>query len=418
MITPIAERPAAWLWQNSITPTSTRNNLPYNCNESFTARPSIGQRTSIPNQSVMPPGPVESPTVRYKAAARTPLSSEERANGLYTGSEPYSALDSSELGRRKSADPGSLGAPYNRPGTLGGRHLDINASPFAGQFGDSAYALAKALQTGSDHRRSSYAQPIHAPVSAAAEPARGPISNYSNDVSHVGLSDALGGLKIEDSSEHSNRFSRNGDYQFVPSQSTPAWQPDMNGNTTNPEFRLYQDSSNGDTPWKSPYPGLRNRTTPEVRMESSYLERKQGSMERNSPASNSHRTSFDSSRHLSGALNSRSNGSWNPSPLRNSQDIERPLQGLGYSHQPPGYQYPYEYMPQFAPSLDPYAPQIPHYRQPGPASGYGLPINYHTNFPLQPSRSKESSQNARSPILDNYRNTHKTRKWELNVSST
>ncbi|KAI1367057.1 ARM repeat-containing protein [Xylaria arbuscula] len=417
LITPISERPAAWPpgpWQNGTTSSSTRNNLPYNYNDvnnvpnSFAARQPIGQRPSISSQNPIPPGPVESPTIRFKSAVRTPLPSEERAHDLYAGSGPYPTLDSTGLGRRKSADPSSRNMPYNRAGTLGGRQHE-----FPGQFGDSnTHSLSNVLPTNSEHRRPSYPRPSLTSTSLAAEPPRSQVSNFTNEVPPIELNDAMGNLGMADPTEPPSRFSRNGDYQFLSNHTTPAWQHDMNGSATNPELRLYQNGLNEDTTWKSPYPGLRNRATPEVRMDSPYSDRKQSSVERNSPASQSHRPNVNSPRHLSGNPVSRTNGSWNPQVFRSAQDIDR-LHGLAY--QQPNYHPYFDYVPQFSTPVDPYAQQIPSYRQAGPANGYGLPINYPATFALQPSRNKDPAQNARSPVLEDYRTTHKTmsKRWEL-----
>ncbi|KAI0527894.1 ARM repeat-containing protein [Xylaria bambusicola] len=429
LIQPISEKTTwgskPWQVTNNMTPTSTRNNLSNTFNDGnnnhdlYPARHSISQGTSIPSRSFMPPGPVESPpSSRFKASGNT-LPSEERPSEMFFG--PTAHFSDASLGRRKSADPGSLGVGYNRTGTLSGRQHEANPLTLGSQFGDpTSYSLSKALQSNSEHRRPSFPQTTLAPPSLSSETSRSQTLNFSNDPVHAELNDAFSrGLKIEDASESLNNFQRNGDYQFPSNHNAQTWQHDTTNGSTNSDLRPYQDGWNGDAAaaWRH-YPGLRHRTTPEVWADPTYLERKPGSVERASPAGSSHRPNINSSRNLSGTPSSRNN-SWNQSVPRNPnlpQDIERQLQGSQYPHQPSGYQQYFmdPYLAPYTSPFDHFAQQASTYRQPAAAGGYGLPMNYHPNFGLQTSRNKDPAQNARSQRLEEFRASLKTSKrWEL-----
>ncbi|KAI1429363.1 ARM repeat-containing protein [Xylaria sp. FL1777] len=413
-LNPLSE-PAGWasrgIWKhtntspNNVSPVHTKNNFSYTLSDAshglYNVRHSISQGASVIPNRTMPPGPVESPTSssRYIPVVGTLAGDERGSSGIYyTQGGSQLGLDAAAIHRRKSADPGFLGAVHSRSGTFSGRQPETSTSTLAGQLREPAsYSFSKGVHTNSEQRRPSSS---NVPVTMSSETTRGQVLNLSNDNAHAEFNEAFGrGLTLEDTTESLNGYTSNGynstSHQFQPNPSSQSWQHEINNNSRNFSHGAQQETWN-DAP------------------HASYPNAKRGSVERSSPAGSSYRTHLNSPRNLSGTPNQRTSNSWNQPVPRNpivSQDLDRQQQGAQYPQQSSGFYQPY--FPQYPTSYEHYTQHVPNYRPQVPANGYGVPLNY-IGLPLQTNRDKAPVQSARSPLLDEFRaQTKANRRYEL-----
>ncbi|KAI1117078.1 ARM repeat-containing protein [Nemania sp. NC0429] len=392
---------------NDVSPPRTKNMLSYNFNESNTnsnlygLRQSFSQGTAVHNVNAST-GPVDAAnsSLRY-AAAIGGLGGEERlSSGMY-GAPSTSQLspEASGANRRNSADPTFLGVGNTRSGAFSGRRQETNASTITNQLGEPRqYPFSKGV-----HTKPQGPSVSNISVSLAPEQHRPQALAFSDDATQSSLSDSLTRtLTLEDTTDSLNGYVNNAytnpaGQPFQPNPSSQPWQHRIANGTGHFGYGIQQDT------WTDPPPP-------------SYPKTKRGSLERGSPASGLYRPHMSSPRNLSGIPNPRTD--YLPRPLpRNStapQDLDRQHQGPQYPMQPPGFYPPYynSHVPQFSPSYDEYT-QVPNFRNHIPAAGYGGHMNY-LGAHLRTNRDKDSSQGARSQLLEEFRGLNKSnRRYEL-----
>ncbi|KAI1154666.1 ARM repeat-containing protein [Nemania diffusa] len=393
---------AATTSPNNVSP-DTKNNLSYkfssnNNNTSYYLNKTTTQSNGLGN-IMRPPGSGGSPTsLRYQTTFGGPAIDERAALGLY-GAPGTSQLgpDTSGSNRRNSADPYFAGVGHNRTGTSSSRQPETNGLAITNQYGEPRqYSFAQGGQARSQHQRPSISTVSR---SLAPESARGQVVTYSSESVQTHLSESLGrGLKLGDTAESLNGYVDNGysDQASQPFQLNPSsqpWQQEMNNSSRHYSYGIQQDA------WTEP--------------PSSYSGAKRGSMERSSPAASSYRPPLSSPRNLTGTPNPRIEQMPRPGP-RNphvSQDGDRQQPPFPYAIPPPGFfQNPFN--SHLQPYYDPY-PQVPNYRPQVPPASYGGQVNY-ANGNLRATRDKDSSQGARSLLLEEFRSLNKSnRRYEL-----
>lgn len=391
---------------NDVSPPRTRNSHSFNFNESNTnsnlygVRHSISQGTAVHNINAST-GSVESANsnLRYNAAVGGLGGEERMSSGMYgaPGSSQLSP-DASGANRRNSADPSFLGVGNTRPGAFSGRQPEANTSTITGQLRDSrGYPFSKGV-----HSKPQRPSVSNISVSLAPETTRAQALAFSNETTQTNLSESLGrALTLEDTNESLNGYASNGyipaGQPFQPNPSSQPWQNQTSNGARNFAYGIQQDT------WTDPPPA-------------SYTGAKRGSLERNFPAGSSYRPHMSSPRNLSATPNPRNVHVPQPLP-RNStspQDLNRQQQGPQYPIQPHGFYPPYfnSHVSQFPTPYDDYA-QVPNFRSQIPATGYGGQVNY-IGVALRTSRDKDSSQGARSQLLEEFRSLNKAnRRYEL-----
>ncbi|KAJ8110618.1 hypothetical protein ONZ43_g5829 [Nemania bipapillata] len=343
-----------------------------------------------------PPGSGGSPTsLRYNAAVGGPAAEERAGSGLHVPSSTSQLVpDAHGSNRRNSADPYFAGVDHNRTGTSS-RQPESNALGMTSQFRQARqYSFAQGGQAQLQHQRPSISGPA---VSLAPETARGQTLAFSTENIQTNLSESIGrALKLDDTAESLNGYMGNGysnstGHPFQPNPSLQAWRDEINNGAGHLGYGTQQDA------WMEPppsYPGV-----------------KRGSIERGSPATNSYRPSLSSPRDLTGTPNPRFDQLPRSGP-RNahmSQDPER-QQTLFQYPTPPGFFPPFnQYLPNYVEAY----PHIPNYRSPAPVANYAGQVNY-ANGGIRANREKDSSQGARSGLLEEFRSLNKSnRRYEL-----
>ncbi|KAI0105515.1 ARM repeat-containing protein [Nemania sp. FL0031] len=380
---------------NDPSPPHTKNSFSYHFSENSNLR-TTGQTSGLGN-IMRPPGSGGSPTsLRYNAAVGAPSNEERGGSGMY-GAPGTSQLGSDAPGsnRRNSTDPNFSGVGRDRIGGFPSRRPETNGTTMTSQYGESRqYSFSQGSHTQPQHQRPSVS---NVSVSMAPETTRGQPLPYSSDSVQTSLSESLNrNLKLEDTAESLNGYVSNG-YGNSPSQpfqlnpGSQSWQQDMNHGTRGFGYPTQQDG--WIEPPAAPYSGA-----------------KRGSIERSSPATNSYRTHLNSPRNLSGTPNSRMDLLPRPTP-RNpnmSPDVDRQQPGFQYPLQTSGFFPP----PHFAshPQYYEHYTQVPNYRG-QIQNGYGGQVNY---VGVRTNRDKDSSQGARSLLLEEFRSLNKSnRRYEL-----
>ncbi|KAI2642585.1 ARM repeat-containing protein [Xylaria nigripes] len=406
--------PASWgsrIWTptlpnaNNVSPTRPGGDLLYQSNENghntptYPLRQSISQgKPGLQNRTV-PPGPVESSgfPCHYNRTAIGGMVGEDRGSStmFIAPGASHLTVDAAGSHRRNSADPSSLCVSQNRPGTYNGRQSETIAPSLASPFGETMpYPFSNGAHARPHTQRPSIAA---ASPSSPAEATRSNGLKYAK--ANIDISELSRRLTIQDTTEGLSGYVSNGHMSLAqPSLSNPnsqTWQDEITNGT-----RSFSHGTPQDTWSENP--------------QQYYPSAPRASIERNSPASGSYRQHISSPRNLSGIPSSRADP-WSRTLPRNPSmlhDLDRQQQNSQYPQQPTG-----NFAPYFTPSVSQFPTydqfQLQNYRPQIPETSYTMQLNF-AESPARAARNRDPVQGARSKLLEEFRNRHKTgRQFEL-----
>ncbi|KAI1821798.1 ARM repeat-containing protein [Xylaria intraflava] len=394
---------------NSVSPTRNGSNILYHLHENgnsvtpFPVRQSLSQgRPSLQNRTV-PPGPVDNAgfATQYRTAVGGMVGEERGSSRLYltSGASSHLSSDNSRIHRRNSADPSYLGVGQSRPGAFAGRQSETIASSLASPYGETApYPFFNG-----GHPRPQNQRPSISGVSPTLPPetTRGQGLQYPH--TPIDISESLGRrLTLDDTAESSNGYVSNRHTNlaksFQSNSNSQTWQEEISNGVRSFSHGTQQDA------WAEA-------------SQTYYSSARRASVERSSPVGSLYRQQI-SPRNMSGTPNSRIDP-WNRSVPRNpttmSHDLDRQQQGTQYPQQPAAHFGPYSNpsLHQFPTTYEQYSHPIQNYSTQVPVTGYTMHLNY-TEVPVRTGRSRDPAQGARSKLLEEFRNRHKTgRHFEL-----